>query len=184
MLSVIRVTCSSVDSNLSPTGLTSSVLPTHQHTQAHTQFIHGHAHRAYETNMVMMINISQRISNNKQKQVRTKERQGTFEHPLAQSALTENWIRVIMHTHAHTCMLSHIVLSAHTQWWISLQFALLDNQNLCSLSCIHMSIPTGNNLDKDPRERLIAIVNHLEKNIYLLTSFLPPALLGDLVQAE
>lgn len=69
--------------------------------------------------------------------MRTKERQSTFEHPLAQSALTENRIGAILHTHAHTCMRSHIIHSrhadTHTHTAVHLS-ALLANQNLCLLS--------------------------------------------------
>lgn len=75
MLSVIRVTCSSVDSSLLPAGLTASVLHAHRHCQ-HTR------KRKCTINKAVMKNISKEFFINKQTHAHTKEHGSTFEHPL------------------------------------------------------------------------------------------------------
>lgn len=137
MLSVIRVTCSSVDSSLSPAGLTSSVLSGHRHCQ-HTRG------RKRTINKAVMKNITKEfplIRQHMQAQKGTGVLLNTHSHRVHLQRIELQLLGTPTHAHAFAAALCTPEAQTHTlmhRVHFSTRTALA-NQNQLTVRCVYIS---------------------------------------------
>lgn len=167
ILSVIRVNCSSVDSNLSVTGVTSSVLHIHRHTE--TFKASADRQRVCAINKTRMKNISREfplISKHMHK--RTAE---YFWTPTCvECTYRESNRSYYAHPHTHTFTVTlctqETQSDTHTELHVSCIHSPSQSKALFTIRCVSILIASGKNVGDDPRKMLIC--TELQGEKYLL----------------
>lgn len=142
MLSVIRVTCSSVDSSLLPAGWTASVLHAHRHCQ-HTR------KRKCTINKAVMKNISKEfplISKHMRTQKNTGVLLNTHSHRVHLQRIELQLLCTPTHAHAFAAALCTPEAQMHTLMHRVMYFSTrtaLANQNQLTVGCVYRLTKSG-----------------------------------------
>lgn len=142
MLSVIRVTCSSVDRSLSPTGHASSVLHAHRRRQRT-------CHRKRAINKVAMKNITREfplISKHMAAQKNTGVLLNTHSHRVHLQRIELQLLCTPTHAHAFAAALCTPETQTHTLMHRVMHFCTrtaLDNQIQLTLGCVYLLMAFG-----------------------------------------